>query len=55
MEVPVYAYLVDVADDWEPHLDWEHDDHRWCAPGDAERIFRWPEMGEALRALLGTP
>lgn len=54
-EVPVHAYLVDVADDWEPQLDWEHDAHRWCAPGEAETAFRWPETAQALRALLATP
>ena len=54
-EVPVHAYLVDVADDWEPQLDWEHDDYRWCAVDDAATAYRWPETGEALRALLGGP
>jgi 8-oxo-dGTP pyrophosphatase MutT (NUDIX family) len=54
-EVPVHAYLVDVGDDWEPHLDWEHDDHRWRPVDEVATAYRWPETGEALRALLAAP
>jgi 8-oxo-dGTP pyrophosphatase MutT (NUDIX family) len=54
-EVPVHAYLIDVPDDWEPRLDWEHDDHRWCTPDDACARFRWPETAESLRTLLDSP
>jgi 8-oxo-dGTP pyrophosphatase MutT (NUDIX family) len=53
-EVPVHAYLVDVPDDWEPELDWEHDEYRWCRAESAADAYRWPETGEALRALLAT-
>lgn len=33
--MPVHAFIVDAPDDWEPTLDWEHDDHRWAAAADA--------------------
>ena len=48
----MHAYLVDAPDDWEPELDWEHDDYRWCPVAEAPTAYRWPETGEALRTLL---
>ena len=53
--MPVHAYLVDVADDWEPVLDWEHDGHRWVAAQDAPEALYWDDAAEALRVLLGRP
>lgn len=50
--VNVTCFRVTAADDWEPILDWEHDDHRWCAPGEAYKTLRWPATAEALRQLL---
>jgi len=52
VEVRVHCFVADAPDDWEPTLDWEHDDHRWCAPDDAAKTLRWPETAEALRRLL---
>lgn len=52
VEVRVHCFLADAPDDWEPALDWEHDDHRWCAPDEAVRTLRWPETADALRRLL---
>jgi 8-oxo-dGTP diphosphatase len=34
---------------WEPVLDAEHLDHRWCDAGAAVRLLRWPEPKEAVR------
>ena len=53
--VRVHCFVADAPDDWEPTLDWEHDDYRWCAPADAARTLRWPETADALRRLLATP
>jgi dihydroneopterin triphosphate diphosphatase len=55
VEVRVHCFVADAPDDWEPTLDWEHDDHRWCAPEDAAATLRWPETADALRLLLGSP
>jgi 8-oxo-dGTP pyrophosphatase MutT (NUDIX family) len=52
VEVRVYCFVADAPDDWEPTLDWEHDDHRWCAPEVAATTLRWPETAQALRLLL---
>jgi dihydroneopterin triphosphate diphosphatase len=53
--VPVTCFLVEAPDGWEPTLDWEHDDHRWCAPAEAVATLRWPDTAAALRRLLDTP
>jgi dATP pyrophosphohydrolase len=53
--VRVHCFVADAPDDWEPTLDWEHDDHLWCTPDEAARKLRWPETADALRRLLGSP
>ena len=50
--VNVTSFQVTAPDAWEPKLDWEHDDHRWCEPGEAFRTLRWPATAQALRRLL---
>jgi 8-oxo-dGTP pyrophosphatase MutT (NUDIX family) len=50
-DVEVRAFLVDVASAWEPTLNEEHDDYRWCRSEDAAALFRWPETKELVRAL----
>jgi 8-oxo-dGTP pyrophosphatase MutT (NUDIX family) len=52
LEVRVHCFVADAPDDWEPELDWEHDDHRWCSPRDAAATLRWPETADALRRLV---
>jgi dATP pyrophosphohydrolase len=54
-EVHVHCFVAEAPDDWEPMLDWEHDDHRWCAPEEAAATLRWPETADALRRLLLSP
>ncbi len=51
-QVEVTCFHVAAPDDWEPKLDWEHDGHRWCDPGEAYSALRWPETAQALRRLL---
>ena len=34
---------------WEPVLDDEHVDHRWCGADAAVALLRWPEPQEAVR------
>ena len=52
LEVCVHCFVAEAPDDWEPALDWEHDDHRWCAPGEAVATLLWPETADALRRLV---
>jgi dihydroneopterin triphosphate diphosphatase len=51
-QVKVTCFCAIAADDWEPTLDWEHDDHRWCSPGEAFKSLRWPGTADALRRLV---
>jgi dATP pyrophosphohydrolase len=50
--VKVTCFRVSAPDDWEPKLDWEHDDHRWCDLGEASDVLRWPATAQALRHLI---
>jgi hypothetical protein len=43
-----YVCHVVAPDEWEPNLDWEHDDHRWCKPREGFRTLRWPATAQAL-------
>lgn len=49
--VEVRAFLVDVPDGWEPLLNGEHDDYRWCSPPDAASLLHWPETRELVSEL----
>ena len=52
VRVEVSCFGAAAPNDWEPTLDWEHDAHLWCTPGEASTTLRWPETAEALRKLL---
>jgi 8-oxo-dGTP pyrophosphatase MutT (NUDIX family) len=54
-EVHVTCFVADAPDDWEPELDWEHDDHRWCSPEEAATTLRWPDTARALAESLAPP
>jgi dATP pyrophosphohydrolase len=49
--VVVHAFAVDVPDGWEPTLNAEHDDYRWCTREEAAALFRWPETRELALTL----
>ena len=50
-EVRVVAFLVDVPPGWEPRLDEEHDDHRWCTVDEARRLLRWADAADSVARL----
>ena len=50
-EIEVHTFLVDVPPGWEPALDEEHDDYRWCSQADAVELLHWPEPKELLRSI----
>ena len=55
--VHVDAFAAQAPAGWEPELEGEHVDHRWCSEQEAARLFAYPEPREALHAaarLLGT-
>ena len=48
-EILVHSFLVDAPQGWEPVLDWEHDEYRWCTPVEAVELLYWPEPKVVLR------
>jgi 8-oxo-dGTP pyrophosphatase MutT (NUDIX family) len=48
--VQVDAFSAAAPPGWEPVLDEEHVDRRWCSEDEALRLLAYPEPREALRA-----
>jgi dATP pyrophosphohydrolase len=53
IQVVVDCFVADAPEGWEPTLNHEHDEYRWCWPDEAERLLFWPEPREVLRAIAG--
>jgi dATP pyrophosphohydrolase len=49
--ITVSCFLVDVPPGWEPALNDEHDDYRWCSQDEAVELLYWPEPKELIRSL----
>ena len=49
--IRVESFLADAPAGWEPELDWEHDDYRWCNPADAADLMYWPEPAAVIRGV----
>lgn len=49
--VVVECFLAEAPPGWEPELDWEHDDYRWCGVDEAAGLFHWPEPADVVRSL----
>ena len=49
--IAVTGFIVEVPEDFEPTLNFQHDDYRWCSLDEAVALFRWPDVGEALKEL----
>jgi lipoyl(octanoyl) transferase len=50
-EVAVDCFLADAPPAWEPTLDDEHDDYRWCSADEAEALLYWPEPRAIVRSV----
>ena len=50
-EVVVDCFSTVAPEAWEPTLNDEHDDYRWCDPEEASRLLFWPEPRELLQEL----
>jgi dATP pyrophosphohydrolase len=48
--VAVETFAVDAPKGWEPVLNEEHDDFRWCTLDEALALLYWPEARDGLRA-----
>jgi len=49
--ITVECFLAEAPAGWEPRLDWEHDDYRWCETEEATELLFWPEPREVLEEL----
>jgi 8-oxo-dGTP pyrophosphatase MutT (NUDIX family) len=49
--ITVTGFIVEAPNHFEPTLNFEHDDYRWCSRKQATALFRWPDVGEALESL----
>jgi 8-oxo-dGTP pyrophosphatase MutT (NUDIX family) len=49
--VRVETFIVEAPPDWEPTLDWEHDEYRRLGREDAAELLFWPEPAALLRSL----
>jgi dATP pyrophosphohydrolase len=49
--IAVTGFIVEAPTDFEPTLNGEHDDYRWCSLEEAVALFHWPDVGEALAEL----
>jgi lipoyl(octanoyl) transferase len=47
--VRVHAFAVQAPEGWEPTLNEEHDDYRWCSLADAIALIRFEEPRDAVR------
>jgi 8-oxo-dGTP pyrophosphatase MutT (NUDIX family) len=47
--VTLHPYSVEVAAGWEPVLNEEHVEYRWCSELQAEELLEYPEPLDALR------
>jgi 8-oxo-dGTP pyrophosphatase MutT (NUDIX family) len=51
LDITVHTFLVDVPTGWEPELNEEHDDYRWCTQDEAVELLHWPEPKAVHRSL----
>ena len=49
--ITVGCFLVDAPEGWEPLLNDEHDEYRWCTFPEALELLYWDDTREALRIL----
>lgn len=47
-QVVVDSFAVEVPADWEPVLDAEHVEHRWCSRAEAVELLAYPEPRDAV-------
>lgn len=48
MRITMHAYLAEAPAGFEPELNEEHVDHRWCSAGEAAALLAYPEPREAV-------
>ena len=54
MWVTMHPFAVEASAGWEPVLDEEHVDYRWCTRAEAVELLAYPEPREAVEAVART-
>jgi 8-oxo-dGTP pyrophosphatase MutT (NUDIX family) len=49
--IHVESFVADAPADWEPVLDWEHDEYIWCSRVHATKLLYWPEPRQIIELL----
>ena len=49
--VAMHAFLAEAPPGWEPVLNDEHVEYRWCSAADADALLAYPEPREAVRCV----
>jgi hypothetical protein len=52
VSVRVRSFLLEVDDEFEPIIDWEHDAYRWCDVAEAVSLLCWRNIRHSLVLLL---
>ena len=50
--VDVECFVAVASPGWEPVLDGEHDEYRWCTPQEARELLFWDDVKGALARAL---
>lgn len=50
-KVTMHAFLAEAPSGWEPVLNEEHVEYRWCSLADADALLAYPEPREAVRCV----
>jgi 8-oxo-dGTP pyrophosphatase MutT (NUDIX family) len=48
LKVALHAFLAEAPPGWEPVLNEEHVEYRWCSAADADALLAYPEPREAV-------
>jgi 8-oxo-dGTP pyrophosphatase MutT (NUDIX family) len=48
-KVAMHVFLAEAPLGWEPILNEEHVEYRWCSVGDADALLAYPEPRDAVR------
>ena len=51
LRVPVRVFVTEAPPGWEPVLNEEHDEYRWCAREQAAELLFWPEPRRIVLSL----
>lgn len=51
VEVRLHPFAAEVPPGWEPVLNEEHVDYRWCTPEEADRLLEYWEPRAAIQVL----